>query len=192
MRTSLALTQLLADAPRDRIGIGWIANQLEGRSFGFFMLVLAFSGLAPGIASVSGFLLAVPALQMLLGKDKLTLPGFLANRSADSASFARWINRMIPIFAWIETAVPSAAGHGIGRFTRMIGALDLLLAFAIIVPVPFAYIPPTLAIMALAFAQIEDSLILFTVACGIALAALLFVGLVSVEVIALLLHAIGL
>lgn len=192
MRTSRALTQLLAEAPRERIEIGWIASQLEGRSFGFFMLVLAFLGLAPGIASVSGFLLAVPALQMLAGRDTLTLPGFLANRSADSASFARWIHRMIPVFARIEMAVPSAAGRGILRFTRLIGALDLLLALAIIVPVPFAYIPPTLAIMALAFAQIEDSIILLTVACGIAVAALLFVALVSVEVVALLLHAIGL
>jgi hypothetical protein len=192
MRTSQALAQLLKDASRDRIEIGWIANRLEGRSFGFFMLVLAFAGLAPGIASISGFLLALPALQMLAGRNRLTLPRSLAARSADSGSFARWINRMIPVFAWIEALVPAGARHGIQRFTRLIGALDLLLALAIIVPVPFAYIPPTLAIMALSFAQIEDSALLLAIACMIALAALLFVGTVSFEVFAFLFRAIGL
>ncbi|HSM96241.1 MAG TPA: exopolysaccharide biosynthesis protein [Rhizomicrobium sp.] len=192
MQTSRALERLLDEAPADRINVAWIAAQLESRSFGFVMLVLALAGLAPGIASVSGFLLAVPSLQMIAGRRALALPAFLSKRSASTAGFAKWVRRLIPVFAAVERIVPSSAHGRLLRATRLIGAIDLLLAIAIIVPVPFAYIPPTLAIVAISFAQIEDSVALLAIALMIAALAICFVGLVSWELMAFLVHAIGL
>lgn len=192
MQTSQALKRLLKDAPPDRISVGWIAAQLESRSFGFLMLVLALAGLAPGIASVSGFLLAIPSLQMIAGRQTLALPQFLAVRSAATPGFAKWVRRMIPVFAAIERVVPASAHARLARATRLIGVIDLVLAIAIIMPVPFAYIPPTLAIIAISFAQIEDSVALLAIAFGIAALAVFFVGLVSWEVLEFLAHLIGL
>jgi len=156
------------------------------------MLVLALAGLAPGIASVSGFLLAIPALQMIAGRKALVLPQFLSKRSASTPSFAGWVRRMIPVFAAIERIVPAGAHGRLAGATRLIGVIDLLLAIAIIMPVPFAYIPPTLAIIAISFAQIEDSVALLATAFAIAVVAIFFVGLVSWEVLEFLLHLIGL
>jgi hypothetical protein len=192
MQTSQALQRLLDEAPPDRISIGWIVAQLESRSFGFLMLVLALAGLAPGIASVSGFLLAIPALQMIAGRKTLALPEFLARRSAATPGFAKWVRRMIPIFAVIERMVPASAQGRLSGATRLIGVVDLLLAVAIIMPVPFAYIPPTLAIVAISFAQIEDSVALLAIAFALAALAIFFVGLVSWEVLEFLAHLIGL
>ena len=192
MQTSQALERLLDGAPPDRISVGWIASQLESRSFGFLMLVLALAGLAPGIASVSGFLLAIPALQMIAGRKALVLPQFLSKRSASTPSFAGWVRRMIPVFAAVERIVPAGAHGRLAGATRLIGVIDLLLAIAIIMPVPFAYIPPTLAIIAISFAQIEDSVALLATAFAIAVVAIFFVGLVSWEVLEFLLHLIGL
>ena len=192
MQTSRALGRLLDEAPPDRISVAWISAQLESRSFGFVMLVLALAGLAPGIASVSGFLLAVPSLQMIAGRHALSLPEFLSKRSASTAGFAKWVRRLIPVFATIERVVPSSAHGRLLRATRLIGVVDLLLAIAIIVPVPFAYIPPTLAIVAISFAQIEDSVALLAIALAIAAVAMAFVGLVSWELLGFVLHLIGL
>lgn len=192
MQTSRALERLLDEAPPDRISVAWIAAQLESRSFGFLMLVLALAGLAPGIASISGFLLAIPSLQMIAGRKTLVLPEFLSKRSASTAGFAKWVRRAIPIFAAIERVVPASAHGEPSGATRLIGAVDLLLAIAIIMPVPFAYIPPTLAIVAISFAQIEDSVALLAIAFAIAIVAISFVGLVSWEVLEFLLHLIGL
>jgi hypothetical protein len=192
MQTSQALERLLDGAPPDRISVGWIASQLESRSFGFLMLVLALAGLAPGIASVSGFLLAIPSLQMIAGRKALVLPQFLSKRSASTPGFAGWVRRMIPVFAAIERIVPAGAHGRLAGATRLIGVIDLLLAIAIIMPVPFAYIPPTLAIIAISFAQIEDSVALLATAFAIAVVAIFFVGLVSWEVLEFLLHLIGL
>jgi len=192
MQTSAALEQLLKDAPADRISVGWIADHLKDRSFGFVMLALAIAGLAPGIASASGFLLAVPATQMILGRDALILPRFLAERSASTAGFGKWVRRIIPVFAAIEGIVRPGKTDRIGKFTRLIGAVDLALAIAIIVPVPFAYIPPTLAIILISFAQIESSVFLLAMAFGVAAVAILFVAGVSLTVLKIGLALAGL
>lgn len=192
MQTSQALAQLLDNAPSDRISAGWIANHLRDRSFGFVMLVLAIAGLVPGIASVSGFLLAIPALQMIAGRAALTLPDVLAERSMAAAEFARWIRRLIPFFARLERVFPSGTHARSQRLTRLIGAVDLCLAVAIIVPVPFAYVPPTLAIALISFAQVEDSLFLLSVSFGVAFIAVLFVAFASAAVLKLLVAAMAL
>ena len=192
MQTSAALTRLLDDAPPDRISAGWIAAHLQNRSFGFVMLVLGLAGLAPGIASVSGFLLAVPALQMIAGRDALVLPDFLATRSASTPSFAKWVRRAIPVFAAIERVVPPRAPLQSVLLTRLIGVVDLLLALAIIAPVPFAYIPPTLAIILISFAQIEDSIVLLVLALIFAMASIFFVMVISWTALMFLLRVVGL
>jgi hypothetical protein len=192
MQTSQALERLLADAPPDRISVGWIADRLRNRSFGFVMLVLAIAGLAPGIASVSGFLLALPALQMMMGREALVLPRLLAARSASTAGFAKWVRWLIPFFARLERTVQPGPGGSVQNFTRLVGAVDLALAVAIIVPVPFAYIPPTLAIILISFAQIEDSVFLLALSFGVAAVAILFVALASLTVLKFLLALTGL
>lgn len=192
MQTSIVLEQLLNDAPPDRISVGWIVDRLKGRSFGFVMLVLAIAGLVPGFASVSGFLLAVPALQMLMGREALVLPGFLCRRSASAASFEKWVHRLVPIFAAIERVIRPGKTDHVRMFTRVIGAIDFALALAIIVPVPFAYIPPTLAVILISFAQIEASLILLVLAFAVAAAATLFVAGISLTVLKIGLALTGL
>ncbi len=59
--TSVALAQLLNEAPRDHVSFAWLIGRLQKRSFGLLMLLLALLGLAPGVALFTGFLLAFPA-----------------------------------------------------------------------------------------------------------------------------------
>jgi hypothetical protein len=53
--TSVALAQLLNEAPRDYVSLAWLMGRLQKRSFGLLMLLLALLGLVPGIAMFTGF-----------------------------------------------------------------------------------------------------------------------------------------
>jgi hypothetical protein len=152
--TSVALTQLLHGAPPDEISLGWIVTRLEKRSFGFLMLVLALVGLAPGIASFSGFVLAIPAIQMMLGRDTPALPRFLAARSVPTHYFARWVGRLVPAFRRIEGFVRPR--WAFPQTKRIVGVVDLAMAITIVLPFPFAYIIPTLVIVLISFAWLEE------------------------------------
>ncbi|HEY5338286.1 MAG TPA: exopolysaccharide biosynthesis protein [Rhizomicrobium sp.] len=170
--TSAALEQLLSDAPADSISLGWIMVHLQSRSFGLVMLVLSLLGLAPGIASFSGFFLAIPAIQMMLGRESPVLPGFLARRTIPTRHLARWVLRVIPVFRFIEAHTPLHIPAPAWLTKRFVGTIDLLLAIAIILPLPFAYIPPTLAIALISFAYLEEDGLLLGIAFVAALAAI--------------------
>ncbi|MBI3675763.1 MAG: exopolysaccharide biosynthesis protein [Proteobacteria bacterium] len=177
--TSVALARLLAGAPADRVSPDWLVAHLQKRSFGFLMLIMALFGLAPGIATVSGFLLAIPAIEMILGRDNPSLPGYLARRSIPAEQFVRWISKAIPLFARLEIFIRPRFHTPFQATKRLIGLIVLLLAATILSPVPFAYVPPTLVIMFISFAYLEEDGVLL---CISLVAALLSISFTAVTV----------
>jgi hypothetical protein len=172
--TSEVLARLVANAPADTVSLGWIAAQLRGRSFGMLTLVMAVAGLAPGIASVSGFLLAIPAIQLLLGREAFTLPKSLAARSISTPKFARICGWITPVLRWTETFSRPRLQMPHGITNRIVGAIELALAVTITFPFPFAYIVPTLAIIVISLAYLEEDGVLLWVGFAAAFAALCF------------------
>ncbi|EJW09963.1 Exopolysaccharide synthesis, ExoD [Rhodovulum sp. PH10] len=165
--TSVALARLLAEAPPDRVSLAWLIGRLGPRSFGLLVLVLALLGLAPGVAFVTGFVLAFAAFQMMLGYDCPRLPRAVTDCAIPTRHFTRWTNRAIAFFARLERMVgrrPQVAFPGAGR---LVGLVVLLLAATIVWPIPFSHIIPTFAIMLVAFAYMENDRVLL----GISLVA---------------------
>lgn len=155
------LVRLTAEMPASRINIGWLLNKLEERSFGLLVLVMAVIGLTPGIASLSGFLLAIPSIEMLLGRANPTLPAFLARQSISAPQLEKWIARIVPALRYAETLAHPRWHMSPGATKRVVGGVNLILAATITLPFPFAYIVPTLVIVVIAFAYLEeDGLIL--------------------------------
>jgi hypothetical protein len=154
--TSTLLARLMADAPPDRTNIGWFVSQLEQRSFGLLVMVMAIVGLTPGIASLSGFLLAIPSIEMILGRESPTLPAFLARRSISTPHFARWIARIIPPLRYAEALAHPRWQMAPNATKRIVGIINLIMAVTITLPFPFAYVIPTLAIILIAFAYLEE------------------------------------
>jgi hypothetical protein len=155
------LARLLADAPPDRTDIAWFLGKLGDQSFGLLVLVMAIVGLTPGIASFSGFLLAIPSIQMILGHENPALPAFIAKRSISTPHFAKWVNRILPPLRYAEALVHPRLQMSPGATKRVVGFVNLIMAVTITFPVPFAYIIPTLVIVLIAFAYLEgDGLLL--------------------------------
>jgi hypothetical protein len=177
--TSELLAQLVRDAPADAVTLGWIAAHLRGRSFGLLTLVMAIVGLTPGIASVSGFLLAIPAVQLLLGREVFALPAPLARRSIATARLARLSRWAVPALRWIEAFARPRLWPSPKIASRVVGGVELLLAIGIIFPFPFVYILPTLAIIVIALAYLEEDGFLLWLGFAMAFVALSFIGVLT-------------
>jgi hypothetical protein len=170
--TSVVLAQLLKDLPQDHVNLAWLIGRLERRSFGLLMLLLALLGLAPGIATFTGVLLVFPAVQMMLGRENATLPRFVAARSISARHVARWSARVIPLFERMETLIRPRLHTPFQVTKRLVGLVVLLLAATLVWPLPFSHIIPTLAIILLAFAYLEEDGVLLCISLAAALLSL--------------------
>jgi hypothetical protein len=170
--TSEALAQLFDEAPQDYVSLGWLLNRLAKRSFGLGMLLLALVGLAPGLSIFVGILLTFPAIQMILGHERPTLPRFLASRRISTAQIARLAARIIPLFARMEALIHPRLRTPLLATKRLVGLVVLLLAATLIWPFPFSQIIPALVIMLVSFAYLEEDGVLLCVSLAAALLSL--------------------
>jgi hypothetical protein len=68
LTTSVILQDLLHNAPDGAI-LGWIIANLQERSFGIVMQLIALVGLVPGLSPLVGLMLAIPAVEMLRRRE---------------------------------------------------------------------------------------------------------------------------
>ncbi|MEO3429265.1 exopolysaccharide biosynthesis protein [Pelagibius sp. CAU 1746] len=161
--TSIILEGLLRDAPSD-VTLEWIVANLKERSFGIVMLLIALVGLVPGLSPVVGILLAIPAVQMILGRNEPLLPRRLAARRISQIRLRRILRRLIPVVKRLERIIRPRWAMPFETTKRAVGFVILLLGATLLVPVPLSNIVPTLAIMLLAFAFLEEDGLLLCVA----------------------------
>jgi hypothetical protein len=172
IQTSVALTQLLDDAPADRVSLAWLISRLGNRSFGLLMLIVAFFGLAPAIAMLAMLLLPFPAIQMILGHDRPDLPHFLARRSIPTQRVARLALWAIPLLKRMEVVIRPRWPTPFQTTKRLVGLTILLLAVTLLAPFPFNIVP-TLVIMLISFAYLEEDGLLLCISLVAALLSFL-------------------
>ena len=170
--TSVALMRLLDDAPADRVSLAWLISRLGKRSFGLLMLIVAFLGLAPAVAMLAMLLLPFPAIQMVLGHERPSLPHFLAVRSIPTQRLARLAVRSIPLLKRVEVFIRPRWPTPFEATKRLVGLTILLLAVTLIAPFPFNIVP-TLVIMLISFAYLEEDGILLCISIVAAIFSLL-------------------
>jgi len=153
--TSVALMRLLGDAPADRVSLAWLIGRLGKRSFGLLVLIVAFLGLAPAVAMLAMLLLPFPAIQMVLGHERPNLPHFLARQSIPTRRLSRLAAWSIPSLRRMEVFIHPRWPTPLEATKRLVGLTILLLAVTLIAPFPFNIIP-TLVIILIAFAYLEE------------------------------------
>jgi len=156
------LTEILAgiahDTARERVSIGDLLSVMGDRAIGALMLVFALPNILPtppGTSTILGTPLVILAAQLMLGM-KPWLPRFAVQRSMARTDFAALVDRAEPWLApaerllrpRLEVLVRPPAEYAIG-------AVCLLLAIILVLPIPLGNILPALAICILCFAIIE-------------------------------------
>jgi len=178
-----ALLEDLAEAfPADDVSVGELVDRLDARAHGVLLLVLALPMCVPnvpGISTIFGILMLAPAIQLVMGSRRLWLPRRVRSWTIDGETLRRTLRRGAPALQRVEFLIRPRWWRLTGfPFTILVGLQTLLMAFILILPIPFANWPPgmTVAMTALALLQRDGVLMLLTVPAAIASVASVYFG----------------
>ncbi|MFE0757906.1 exopolysaccharide biosynthesis protein [Inquilinus sp. NPDC058860] len=162
--TSALLDGLLRDAASERVTLGWLVDKLGNRSFGMVMLLLALLGAMPGVSAIVAPLLAILAVQMMLGHAGPAFPRRVAERSIRTQGLARILSSAVPMLRAVESFIHPRWPTPFETTKRGVGLVVLMLGVLLLTPVPLSNIPPAVAIALLAISYLEEDGILLCVA----------------------------
>ena len=158
LRFSDALASLAAQ-PSDRIAVSDILATFGNHAFGALMLIFALPNalpMPPGVSAVLGAPLLFITAQLMVGRSKLWLPGFVCGRSLPRGTFVALSEKLRPPLARLERALTCRLTFLLGAVPeRLIGLACLLLAAILFLPIPFGNMLPGFAISAFALGIIQ-------------------------------------
>ena len=178
VHTSDLVARLMKEAPEDKVDLDWLLHHLRHRSFGLLLLILALAIPIPGLGIISSFLIAFPAVEMMLGRHRPALPGFLVKRAISTQHFTKWAERSLPLLRFVETFSRSRWHTPVEATKRAVGLIIFLLAMSGIWPVPLINIVPALIIILISIAYLQQDGLLLGIAFAIAITSLLVFALV--------------
>jgi hypothetical protein len=161
VHSSDLLSRLIDEAPKDTVDLDWLLGHLQNRGFGVLLLVLAIAIIIPGLGIVASIAIAFPAVEMMLARERPSLPRFITRRSFATERFTTWSAKALPILKAVERISRSRWHTPPVATKRAVGLLVLLLAISGIWPLPLINLLPavTIAVLAIAYLQ-EDGLLL--------------------------------
>jgi hypothetical protein len=178
---SVVFEELARDASAP-ITIWRVRDALGDRSLAAllaFFAAINLLPLPPGTTVVLGPPLVIVAVQMVLGHSRVWLPRSILDRSIPADKFRSMTAKMMPRLLWLERLIrprywpfPSERSAD-----RIIGAVALVFAIAVTLPIPFGNWLPAFSIFLLSLALSERD--------GLCLLAGLVVGVIAFLVIAL-------
>ncbi|MFD2142157.1 exopolysaccharide biosynthesis protein [Ancylobacter oerskovii] len=159
-RTSELLSALATAHSADRIGVGEVVHALRNRAFGLSILLLGLPNclpMPPGIPVICGLLLCLVGVQMMMGRDELWLPGWIARRTFSRALLEKIVNGALP---WVRRfegySRPRLHYFSNGSARLVLGGLVLLLGLLLLLPIPiFGNLPPGIAVCILGLGLVE-------------------------------------
>ncbi len=183
---SQILTEIGRDPARDVVAVDDLIAHLGGRGRAGLILIFAFPNVLPappGLSGVLGLPLLYLSVQMMLGRLPW-LPGFIGDRSMPRERFAQLMERLGPWLGRAERLLRPRwsllVSHGA---ERVLGALCLVLAAVLALPIPFGNILPAFAICLIALGILERD--------GVWVAAGTVVGLGSLLLVAGVVYALA-
>lgn len=157
-RLSTELRRLLAEA-RERATLAEFAASFGERGFGILLFVLALPNLLPLPPGASGILaipLALVALQLAAGAQRVRLPGMVGRRVVPVSAMSTALTRLMPWLRRIERlCAPRLAWLSGPTARRFVGGVCVLLALVLLLPVPFGNAAPAAAIVVLALGLLQ-------------------------------------
>ena len=149
----------LAEGDEALISLGDIVTRLDSRAHTTLLVLFALPNVLPaipGTSAITGMPLVYLALQLTLGQ-RPWLPSFIANRTFSRAGLATVMDQAKP---WLERSErflhPRLGALTRGRMERVIGILTLILAIAVVLPIPFGNMIPALGIIFFSLGLMEE------------------------------------
>jgi hypothetical protein len=178
-----ALLDALAHGdPDDIVSLGELAA-LDQRAFGMLLFVAALPAFIPipiG-GAISGPLAMLVGAQLLIGRQRAWLPGFIARRGPHRRTVATFNRRLSPWLARLEKMIrprlPRFVDHG--PVMLLTGSLLVVLGLLLSLPIPLTNYLFGVLLLLFALALLERDGVLMLIAWGAGLAAIVVFGLLS-------------
>ena len=149
----------LAHGTDERLTIGEIVARMQDRAHTALLVLFALPNTLPsipGTSAITGIPLVYLSVQLALGR-KPWLPEFVTRRSLSRQGLALMLERAQP---WLERGERYLHPR-LGRLTTpvaqtIVGILMVVLALAVLLPIPFGNMLPSLAIIFFALGLMEE------------------------------------
>jgi len=111
----------------------------------------------PGIAGIVGTPVLIFGIQMMLGHKHPWLPGFIKRRSIAVSKFKRLIDIAEPKLQWLESWCKPRVTQLFSVFgDRIVGLFAFLVALSVLIPFPGTNFPPSIALVVVSIAVMEE------------------------------------
>jgi hypothetical protein len=176
--SSQVLEEVIHQASAEYVTVGWLRSTLDRHSFGIIMLSLGLLATTPVGSTVPGFILAVMAVQLIVGRGEPVFPHFIMTRRLPTKQLLRLGGRAIHVLKYLEKAVHPRWPMTFEVAKRAVGVMVLLLtAVLLLTPVPLSNVAPAMVISLISLAYVEEDGLLLSVAF---LAAIILIGIASI------------
>jgi hypothetical protein len=178
--SSRVLQELIRQAPAEYVTVGWLTSTLHRHSFGIIMLSLGLLATAPVGSTIPGVILAVMAVQLMVGSAEPVFPHFIMTRRLPTKQLLRLGDRTIHVLKYLEKAVHPRWPTTFEAAKHAVGVMVLLLTVVLLLtPVPLSNVPPALVISLISLAYVEQDGLVLSAAF---LAAIILIGIASAAV----------
>ncbi len=156
-------------AKGDSVCVADVLDDFGKRSFGPFIMLPALLeltpvGAIPGIPTFLASVIALVAVQLLLGKEHVWLPGFVQNRAVESKKLHKGITKLRGTARWLDEHSRDRLEPLTKGIWIRLAALAIIILCVTVPPlevVPFASSAPMLAIATIGLALIvRDGLVM--------------------------------
>ncbi|MBA4793896.1 MAG: exopolysaccharide biosynthesis protein [Phenylobacterium sp.] len=153
------IIEALAERPGSKVTVADVLDAFGDRAFGALLAVFAAPlalPMPPGVSAILGAPLIFIAFQQMIGRPTLWLPKALMKRSMRRAEFLTMTVRLRPHLKRLERHLRPRLQFLYGPIAdRFIGAVCVLLAVIVFLPIPFGNMLPSFAIAAFGFGLLE-------------------------------------
>lgn len=142
----------------DQVPLGDLVDRFEHAAFGVLLLFLSLPAFIPipGVAGVTGPLIALLGAQMLFGLRRPWLPRFLRGKTIEKAAFAKFTARMGRLLKVLERFCrPRLLWLFDHAGNRASGLMLIIYGLLLSLPIPFTNFIFGLILLSIAIAMIE-------------------------------------
>ena len=178
--SSRVLEEVIRQAPSEYVTVGWLTSTLHRDSFGIVMLCLGLLATTPVGSTVPGLILAVIAMQLIVGRGKPAFPHFIMTRRLPTRQLLRLGGLAMHVLKYLEKVVHPRWPRAFEAAKRAVGVVVLLLTLVLLLtPVPLSNVAPAMVISLISLAYVEEDRLLLSAAF---IAAIVLIGIGSAAV----------
>jgi len=175
---SSVLRSVVDGAAGESVSIRDIVDAFGERAFGFVLILFSLPNcvpMPPGVAGVVGWPVLLFGIQMMLGAQRPWLPEFVLRRCVSVATFRRVVNVAEPRLQRLEAYCKPRFIQLFGpKGDRLIGLFAVLTAISVLIPFPGTNFPPSIALVIMSIAVMEEDGLVLGIGLAIGLAGLAY------------------